>query len=895
MPLGNGALGINLWVEGGGDLLFYLGRNDAYSEVSQLCKVGRVRISLSPNPFATGTRFRQELNLRTGICTITAGADDRRVVLRVFVDAATPVIHVTGECALPTAISVRVESWRTAPQPVAEESSWTLARGPHDLLQSADHFPDVGPDAVCWYHRNDHAFAFDETIRVQSLEAIRDTLWNPLVHRTFGGWVTGAGFVADGPLTLISATPRHTFALRVASPCEQTKTARDWLLLAQDTARAHADPTAAAERTALWWRAFQDRSWVHCDVPPGPEVPVNTAHANIGKRADGGQPFGGGIGAITLHGRPLSSADIATRAEAGVQRQQAPAIGMPADVTRGLTIEGWVCPDHTGGTILAKVRPGTDDGILCDMPAGHALRLVVGNAALQTPVDALTAGQWHHIAATYDSRDGAMTILIDGQKLAHAHSPLSATGRSRHDLFHGQDRVSPTVADMTIGKAHALQRYMQACAGRGILPIKFNGSIFTVEPAPLPAAHTHNESDPATVRDNPDWRRWGDCHWWQNVRMPYHAMQATGDFDLMLPLFDMFERIRPFAEARARLYHGVDGCYFPETLTIWGAYANGDYGWDRSGKHMNEVNAPYWRYAWNQGLELVALMLDYHDHTQDAAFVRERLLPMALSVLRYFDSRFGKDADGRIILDPTQSKETYWQGVINDTPSISGLIEVTSRLGRLPDGLTTVEERQFIGHMAAATPDLPFEVVEIDGQIRRKIAVAQTYEPIRTNVENPELFPVWPFRLSGLHRPLLDEGRNAYRLRGSCNDVGWGYDSNAAALLGLTEEAAGIVKSRMANSNAAYRWPATWGPNFDWLPDQCHGGNLMATINYMLLQSVGDAILILPAWPQHWDVSFRLHAPRQTTVDVTLAGGKVTALTVSPADRRKDVVLPDWA
>ncbi len=68
-------------------------------------------------------------------------------------------------------------------------------------------------------------------------------------------------------------------------------------------------------------------------------------------------------------------------------------------------------------------------------------------------------------------------------------------------------------------------------------------------------------------------------------------------------------------------------------------------------------------------------------------------------------------------------------------------------------------------------------------------------------------------------------------------DVGWGYDSNVAALLGLTHEAAEIVKSRMANSNAAYRWPATWGPNFDWLPDQCHGGNLMATINYMLLQS----------------------------------------------------------
>ena len=62
----------------------------------------------------------------------------------------------------------------------------------------------------------------------------------------------------------------------------------------------------------------------------------------------------------------------------------------------------------------------------------------------------------------------------------------------------------------------------------------------------------------------------------------------------------------------------------------------------------------------------------------------------------------------------------------------------------------------------------------------------------------------------------------------------------AAALLGLTDEAARIMKVKLANSNAAYRWPATWGPNFDWSPDQCHGGNLMASINYMLLQQAAQ-------------------------------------------------------
>lgn len=456
--------------------------------------------------------------------------------------------------------------------------------------------------------------------------------------------------------------------------------------------------------------------------------------------------------------------------------------------------------------------------------------------------------------------------------------PVTRIGvpENAHPVRIGVDSQS----SMTVGKAHTLQRYMQACAGRSIYPIKFNGSIFTVEPKPM------------GINANPDWRRWGDCHWWQNVRMPYHAMQAAGDFDLMMPLFDTFERIRPYAEARTKLYFKAEGCFFTETMTIWGAYPNCDYGWDRTGKQPGEMVNMYVRHVWNQGLELTGLMLDYYDHTEDQAFLKGRLLPMATSVLKYFDTRFRKDAEGRVIIDPTQSVETYWYDVINDTPNVAGLNDVSARLCALPETLTSPAQRKFFAHMKAAAPVIPIEDAQLGGKPVRRIAVAQKYNPKRSNCENPELFPIWPFRLFGLERPMLEEARNAYRLRGSHNDVGWGYDGNAAPLLGMTDEAARILKVRISNSNAAYRWPATWGPNFDWLPDQCHGGNLMASVNYMLLQHSGDKILLLPAWPKDWDVSFKLHAPRQTTVEVVYRGGKIEKLDVLPKERRKDITLP---
>jgi hypothetical protein len=880
MPLGNGELGINLWVEENGDLLFYLGRNDTFSEVSQLCKAGMIRISLSPNPFLAESPFRQELKLRDGVCEITAGPPEKRVSLKVLVDSASPVVHVLGESNHPISVTAKVESWRTEPQPVPDESAWTLAKGPHKLTQSADVFPKAGKDSVSWYHRNENAFAFEETVRVQSLESIRDTLKDPLLHRTFGGWATGAGFRATDDRTLATMQPIKDFHLRVASPSEQTPTADAWLKSAESLAKRAADGRAALAHTTASWRAFWDRSWVACEAGAGFDVPLNSQPLRIGVDSAGENCFVGSMGTISLLDRVMPAEDIAGRADSAPKTKAPGTLAVPS-FKQGLSIEGWIKPDSgAAARILDKVTAGMNDGFLFDIQADGKLRLLVGNAILLSPPNTIKPGQWQHVAATFDPKLASMAIYQNGKPVAQLASALSPTGTTRHGLFLGQDKVSPDIASMTVGKAHTLQRYMQACAGRSVFPIKFNGSIFTVEPGPL------------GVQGNPDWRRWGDCHWWQNVRMPYHAMQAAGDFDLMMPLFDTFERIRPFAEARAKLYHNVEGCYFAETMTVWGTYANRDYGWDRRGKQPQDVDCPYWRFAWNQGLEVVGLMLDYHEHTGDRTFLEKRLLPMATSVLKYFDTRFRKDRDGRIVLDPTQAVETYWHEVINDTPSVAGLHDVSARLCALPKNLTSPAQRKFFKHMKAAAPVIPIEDAQLGGKTVRRIAVAQKFNAQRSNCENPELFPIWPFRIFGLERPMLDEARNAYQLRGSHNDVGWGYDSNAAALLGMTDEAARIMKVKLANSNAAYRWPATWGPNFDWLPDHCQGGNLMVTINYMLLQHSGDKILLLPAWPKDWDVSFKLHAPRQTTVECVYRGGKIVKLKVFPKERRKDIRLP---
>ena len=58
----------------------------------------------------------------------------------------------------------------------------------------------------------------------------------------------------------------------------------------------------------------------------------------------------------------------------------------------------------------------------------------------------------------------------------------------------------------------------------------------------------------------------------------------------------------------------------------------------------------------------------------------------------------------------------------------------------------------------------------------------------------------------------------------------------------------------------------------------------------MLMQCPNNGkILLLPAWPQDWNVRFKLHAPSQTTVEGEVRDGKLTRLIVTPESRRKDV------
>jgi hypothetical protein len=881
LPIGNGSLGASVWVEPGGDIVILLNHTDTFSEASRLLKIGRLRLRTEPALLTAGAPCRQELQLRQGRIALQLGT----ARLELFVEPGRPVLRVSGRFDTPTRVLVADDGWRStrtlmagkdATHPGELGASWTMDGAPKDLVvaESADVRLDatVAAQAIGWFHRNADSVVAT-TLQLQGCAGLPGA-FDPLLGRSFGAWIEGPGLTrtADG---MLAGQPARSVDLRIASPVLVASDPTAWIAAARRAAADAPPASEAAAATAAHWSSFWDRSWILVDGEGGSPLPANRHPLRIGVDSAGANRFAGTFGRIVVHGRPLRDAEVAALAAAapeaaapdlpgrildlasppgGSQRD-----GLPdAALTAGLGIAAWIKPTQLSeARILDSMTAGGNDGFIFDTWPGDALRLIAGERSLHLK-GVLTPDVWQHVAVSYDSATGGITMWRNGVRIGGDARP----------------RVG-------VSQAYQLHRYAIACQSRGEFAPKFNGGIFSVEP----------RHENPKLEHSPDWRRWGDCYWWQNTRLIFHPMIMAGDFDLMEPLWKLYARPRQLAEARSTAWYGSQGSWIPETMTLFGTYANKDYGWKRDGKAPGEVDSPWWRWNWVQGPELIDLLLKRWEWSGDEAFATRELLPQAESLLRYIDTRFRRDDRGLLYIDPAQSAETYWHGVANDLPTIAGLRSVLPRLLALPGHLTTSPQRELFARLWRQCPAVPVGERETKAGRKRVLLPAWKFEDRTNNCENTETYAIWPFPHYALGKADLEMARTTYAVRKFNLPSGWGYDSNLAAALGLADEAGRLLFGRAQNSHPNFRFPATWGPNFDWLPDNCHGGNLMTTAQMMLMQCDGDAIRLLPAWPQGWNVDARLHAPRGTTVRLQVADGRLVRCDIHPAERRRDVLV----
>jgi alpha-L-fucosidase 2 len=738
MPLGNGDIGLNVWTEQNGDVVFLIGKTDAWTENSQLVKLGRVRVKLSPNPF-DGASFKQTLQPQQGEVNLAGSGG----ILRVWVDANHPVIHLEFAGKAPTTLTASVESWRTVARtipPSAREINGIgvfreLLGGPNDprvvdpATGASVHPVTVDPDtflpakdkAVAWCHFNARSPVYPDVFAAQHLESLLDKYPDPLLHRCFGVMMKGPGLTPSDDRTLQTLSPDTHLRLDLYTLTEQpVDSAEAWRVdIAKTAASVEAIDLEAARSAHLqWWTDFWNRSWINV----------------------------------------------------------------------------------TGDADAEKVTQG-----------------------------------------------------------------------------------------------YAMQRWMMACGGRGAMAMKYNGSIFTVGQEPA-------EETPETEkrRLDPDYRNWGGNYWFQNTRLLYWPFIASSDSDLLAPFFRMYLNNLPLAKDRTKLYWNHDGAVWPETYYFWGLPNNNDFCAGKPENKSNIIQNTWIRYHVNGSIELTLMLLDQYAYDQDSAFGKSTLVPIADAVATYFDEHWKRGDDGKLLLDPDNSLETYQGGTVNPLPDIAGLKCILPRLLVLPPDLTTDAQRAMWTKLLADLPAIPVGTTDAAGKIpvpsnktdpngKPVLLPAQKYGG-SSNVENTELYATFPYRIYTFDKPDLEVAKNTYAAKRFKSSTCWGQDGLVAAVLGMADDAKHEATVNFTDyGDQRFQW--FWKPGHDWIPDYDNGGAGMEMLQLMLMQCDGKRITLLPAWPAGWDADFKLHAPYRTTIEATVKGGKIVNLKVTPPERKADIVV----
>jgi hypothetical protein len=446
-----------------------------------------------------------------------------------------------------------------------------------------------------------------------------------------------------------------------------------------------------------------------------------------------------------------------------------------------------------------------------------------------------------------------------------------------------KNKASP---EWQAGRNYQLFRYMLGCNAYGNYPTKFNGGLFTYD------AQFTDPDRPFTA----DFRNWGGGTFTaQNQRLVYFPMFKSGDFDLLKPQLDFYRRALKNAELQSQVYWGHDGACFTEQIDNFGLPNCSEYGWKRPADYDPGMMYNAWlEYLWDTSLEFCQMALQLHQYNEENI---SEYLPLIESCLTFFDEHYQYlaknrgtkplDENGHLILYPGSACETY-KMAYNSTSTIAALKTVVEGLLDLPDHHLNDDQRERWQEFLQRIPPISFQ--EFEGH--KTIAPAKLWERVN-NTETPQLYPVYPWRVYGIGKPDIEIAINTYQydpdVQKFIDHASWKQYNIFAARLGLTDEAARLSILKLQDSGR--RFPAFWGPGFDWVPDHNWGGSGMIGLQEMLLQTNGDTIYLFPAWPKDWDVHFKLHAPKNTWVEAELKNDEVKIIQVQPESHRKDIEI----
>jgi len=299
-------------------------------------------------------------------------------------------------------------------------------------------------------------------------------------------------------------------------------------------------------------------------------------------------------------------------------------------------------------------------------------------------------------------------------------------------------------------------------------------------------------------------------------------------------------------------------------------------------------------YYYHSQLEFSYMMLQHHIYSGSSI---EKYMPIINESLKFFDEHYqirkknrdGEplDENGKLVIFPSQSVESY-KAVTNPVEVVAGLRTCLKTLQSIDAPCITKEDKEYYRSFLRRVPELPFG--ELEGHCVMR--PAESYNGGGPK-EAPQYYPLFPYNMFSLLDDEIETFRNTWKYDQTIRHgyVSWHQNGIFMARMGMAEDAFEFHYKKLGDNEKQRRFPTYWGPGYDGIPDHNWGGSGMIGLQEMVMQCFGDQILILPCWDTSVDVDFKLHAPKQTVVEVSLRNGRIQKLSVVPKERETDVII----
>ena len=353
----------------------------------------------------------------------------------------------------------------------------------------------------------------------------------------------------------------------------------------------------------------------------------------------------------------------------------------------------------------------------------------------------------------------------------------------RSHIFIFPENPDPSNPVWQMSRNYQLFRYQLGGNTFGEYPTKFNGGNLIYDPVLVSEKSDYE----------PDWRQWGGAvHTAQNQRLLYWPMLKAGDFDAILPQFELYRKGLPGATARVKTHFGHKGAVFSEYMSASGVALGAGWGWEGNGHRARGKEIPFGdsladgaqgynsvveegvmanqsiAYHWESQVEHAYMILEYHRFSGNDI---SQYMPFIKAAIQFFDEHYqmrqkmrngeSLDADGKLVIYPSTSCESY-RGAKNPTDLIAGLRACIESMCDLDDKYLSADEKKYFAEFLQRIPAYSFD--EVEGLRIIKPAEEWLQE---ANLELPQFYPLFPFNRFRLGDDEMQFFKNSY-LSGSC-------------------------------------------------------------------------------------------------------------------------------